>query len=167
MIRKSELFWNEFLILCLLLTEICRDMPSSVFQLQQVEIVLQNALHSQKGEITTRLRETMRMRIFDFNSFLLFKRKIAVAYRLWERTFRKQQDQDSIEWTQLLINCRILLIPKQNQGPLQEGSSTCLDGCDGTPFSSRIPTAPQSFSPDRWKDKPIVPRQNALFRSTT
>jgi hypothetical protein len=39
-----------------------------LFQLQQVEIVLQNALHSQKGEITIRLREHMRMRITYFGA---------------------------------------------------------------------------------------------------
>ena len=77
-----------------------RDTLSSAFQLQQVEIVLKNALHSQKGEITTRLREYMRMRIFDFNPYLLFKKKIAVACHLWEGNLQKQQDQDSIEWTQ-------------------------------------------------------------------
>ena len=36
-----------------------RDTLSSVFQLQQVEIVLQNALYSQKGDITDRLRKLM------------------------------------------------------------------------------------------------------------
>ena len=45
-----------------------RDTLSSVFQLQQVEIVLQNALYSQKGEITARLRKCMRTRISDYNN---------------------------------------------------------------------------------------------------
>ncbi len=39
------------------------DTLSYLFQLQQVEIFLQNALHSQKGDIALKLREHMRMRI--------------------------------------------------------------------------------------------------------
>ena len=65
-----------------------RDALSFVFQLQQLEIVLQNALHSQKGEITTWLRKSMRTRIPDYNSFLEFRKGIAVAYSLWEYLFR-------------------------------------------------------------------------------
>ena len=59
-----------------------KDTLSSVFQLQQMEIVLQNALYSQKGEITERLRKLMRTQISDYNSFLHFKKGTAVAYRL-------------------------------------------------------------------------------------
>ena len=60
----------------------------------------------------------MRMRIFDYNSFLEFKKRIAVAYRLWERSFQKQQDQPSIDWTRQLINCH-MFVNIRNQGPLQ------------------------------------------------
>ena len=62
---------------------------SHLIQLQQVEIVLQNALHSQKGEITIRLREHMRMRITDLGAFLRFKKQIATTYSLWERAHQK------------------------------------------------------------------------------
>ena len=50
-----------------------------LFQLQQVEIVLQNVFHSQKGEITTWLREHMRMLISDFGAFLHFKKQLAIT----------------------------------------------------------------------------------------
>ena len=60
-----------------------RNTLSSVFQLQQVEIVLQNALHSQKGEITTRLRESMRTRIFDYNYFLEFMLEVTLVCNIF------------------------------------------------------------------------------------
>ena len=76
-----------------------RDTLSSVFQLQQVDIALQNALYSQKGDITDWLRKLMRTRISYYNSFLCFKKETAIAYHLWERTFQKFPDQHSMEWT--------------------------------------------------------------------
>ena len=96
-----------------------RDTLSSVFQLQQVEIVLQNALYSQKGETTDRLRKLMRTRISDYNSFVHFKKDIAVTYRLWERTHQKFPDQDSMEWTRQLIKCQMFVTMK-HQGPLRD-----------------------------------------------
>ena len=50
-----------------------RDTLSSVFQLQQVKIVLQNALYSQKGEITNRLRNCMRT--FQITTLFFILRK--------------------------------------------------------------------------------------------
>ena len=97
-----------------------RDTLSSVFQLQQVEIVLQKALHSQKGKITARLRENVRTSYSYHNSFLVFKKRIAIAYCLWERTFQKLKDQTSIEWTRHLIDCQIVANSKHNQGQLQK-----------------------------------------------
>ena len=94
-----------------------RDTLSSIFQLQQVEIVLQNALYSQKGETTDRLRKLMRTRISDYNSFVNFKKEIAVTYRLWERTYQKFPDQDSMEWTRQLTKCQMFVTMK-HQGPL-------------------------------------------------
>jgi hypothetical protein len=82
------------------LSPLRRDTLSYVFQLQQVQqvgIVLQNALHSQKGEITLRLKESMCMRLSYFSSFLQFKKCTAAAYSLWERAFQKMPDQSSID----------------------------------------------------------------------
>ncbi len=80
---------------------------SYLFQLQQVEIVLQNALHSQKGEITTKLREYMRMRITDFGAFLRFKKHIVITYSLWERAHQKTPDQHSNDLTRQLDSTSI------------------------------------------------------------
>jgi hypothetical protein len=80
------------------------DTLSYLFQLQQVEIVLRNELHLQKGEITVKLREHMRMRITDFGAFLRFKKHIAITYSLWERAHQKTPDQHSIDLTRQLID---------------------------------------------------------------
>ena len=53
-----------------------RDALSSVFQHQQVEIRLQNALYSQKGEITNQLRKCMRTRISDYTPFLILRKEL-------------------------------------------------------------------------------------------
>ena len=91
-----------------------RDTLSYVSQLQQVEIVLQNALHSQKGVITTRLRETMRIRLSNFSFFLQLKKCTAAAYSLWERAFQKMPDQRSNELTRLLIDCQLIAVNRLN-----------------------------------------------------
>jgi hypothetical protein len=49
------------------------------FQIQQVEIVLQYALHSQKGKFTIRSREHIRMGICNFDAFLYFKKQLATT----------------------------------------------------------------------------------------
>ncbi len=97
-----------------------------LFQLQQVEIVLQNALHSQKGEITIKLREHMPMRITNFCAFLYFKKQLATTYSLWERTHQKTQDQHSNELMQKLIDSQLVSIKSLEQGPLQTGLSNAL-----------------------------------------
>ncbi len=79
-----------------------------LFQLQQVEIVLQNALHSHKCEITIRLREHMRMRITNFGAFLRFKKQLATTYGLWERAHQKMPDQHSSELRRQLIDSHLV-----------------------------------------------------------
>ena len=99
-----------------------------LFQLQQVDIVLQNALHSQKGEITTRLREHMRMRISYFGAFLHLKKQLAITYSLWERAHQKTPDQHSNELTLQLIDAQLISrsIKSREPGPLQTGLFTAL-----------------------------------------
>jgi hypothetical protein len=75
-----------------------------LFQLQQLEIVLQNALHSQKGEITTWLREHMRMRISNFGA-----------------SHQKTPDQHLNELTRQLIDAQLVSIKSLEPGPLQTG----------------------------------------------
>jgi hypothetical protein len=73
-----------------------------LFQLQQVEIVLQNALHPQKGEITIRLSEHMRIGITDLVAFLYFKKQLASTYSLWERAhqnFRRRRTNIQMSWS--------------------------------------------------------------------
>jgi hypothetical protein len=53
-----------------------RNVLCYLFQLQQVEIALQNALHSQKGEIIIRLREHIHVGIINFSAFLYFKKQL-------------------------------------------------------------------------------------------
>jgi hypothetical protein len=94
------------------------DTLSYLFQLQQVEIVLQNALHSQKGEITIKLREHMRMRITNFGAFLRFKKHIAITYSLWERAHQKTPDQHSNELTRQLIDFQLVSVKNLKNGLL-------------------------------------------------
>jgi hypothetical protein len=91
-----------------------------------VEIVLQNALHSQKGQITIRLREIMNMRLSDFSTFLEFKKFTAAAYSLWERAFQKMQDQHSLELTLQLIDCQYITVKGLSHGPHRTGLSNAL-----------------------------------------
>ncbi len=91
-----------------------------LFQLQQVEIVLQNALHSQKGEITIRLRKHMRMRISNFGTFLIFKKQIATTCSLWERAHQKTQDQHSNELTRQLIDAQLVSINSLDMDPFRQ-----------------------------------------------
>ena len=52
----------------------------------QLEIVLQNALYSQKDQIALIVREsTVCMCLTDFRLFISFKETTALAFRLWER----------------------------------------------------------------------------------
>jgi hypothetical protein len=83
-----------------------------------VEIVLQHALHSLKGEITMRLREHMLMRITDFGAFLRFKKHIAMTYSLWERAHQKTPDQHSNDLTRQLIDFQLVSIKNLKNGPL-------------------------------------------------
>jgi hypothetical protein len=94
------------------------DTLSYLFQLQQVEIVLQNVLHSQKGEITIKLREHMLMRITVFSAFLRFKKHISITYSLWERAHQKTPDQHSNDLTKQLIDFQLVSIKNLNDGPL-------------------------------------------------
>jgi hypothetical protein len=91
-----------------------------LFQLQQVEIVLQNALHSQKGEITIRLREHMCMLISYFSVFLHLKKQLEITYSLWERAHQKTLDQHSNELTQQLIDAQLVLINSLEHGPFRQ-----------------------------------------------
>jgi hypothetical protein len=91
-----------------------------LFQLQQVEIVLQNALYSQKGEITLRLREHY------FGAFLRFKKQIATTYSLWERAYQKTPDQHSGELTRLLIDFQLVSVKNLKDGLLQTELSNAL-----------------------------------------
>jgi hypothetical protein len=94
------------------------DTLSHLIQLQQVEIILQNAIYSQKGEITTRLREHMRMRIAYFGALLRFKKYIAITYSLWERAHQKTPDQHSSELTRQLIDFQIVSVKNLKDGLL-------------------------------------------------
>ena len=96
------------------------------FQLQQVEIVLQNALHSQKGEIAVKLREHMRMRITNFCAFLRFKKHIAITYSLWERAHQKTPDQHSNHLTRQLIDFQLVSIKNLKDCPLRTALSKAL-----------------------------------------
>jgi len=96
------------------------DTLSYLFQLQQVEIVLQNALHSQKGDIALKLREHMRMRITDFGAFLRFKKHIAITYLLWERAHQKTPDQHSNDLTRQLIDFQLVSIKNLRMVPFQQ-----------------------------------------------
>jgi hypothetical protein len=102
------------------------DTLSYLFQLQQVEIVLQNALHSQKGDIALKLRENMRMRITDFGAFLRFKKHIAITYSLWERAHQKTPDQHSNDLTRQLIDFQLISIKNLKDGPLRTALSIAL-----------------------------------------
>lgn len=75
------------------------DALCSLHQPQQVEIVLQNALHSQKAETTSTVRCSMFMRIPDFKGFLLCKETDTTFYCLWARSSQKQLSQCTNEWT--------------------------------------------------------------------
>jgi hypothetical protein len=90
-----------------------------LFQLQQVEIILQNALHSQKGEITTWLREHMRMQISDFGAFLYFQKQLATTYSLWKRAQQKTPDQHSNELALHVIVAQLVSVKSLEPGPLQ------------------------------------------------
>ncbi len=94
------------------------DTLCHLFQLQQVAIVLQNVLHSQKGEITIRLREHMLMRITYFGAFLRFKKHIATTYSLWERAHQKTPDQHSSELTRQLIAFQLVSVKNLKDGLL-------------------------------------------------
>ncbi len=74
-----------------------------LIHLQQLEIAVQNVLHSQVGESTIRLREHMSMGITYQGAFLRFKKQLATTYSLWERAHQKALDQHSNELTLLLI----------------------------------------------------------------
>jgi hypothetical protein len=102
------------------------DTLCHLFQLQQVEIVLQNALHSQKGEITIRLREHMRMRTTNISAFLRFKKHIAITYSLWERAHQKTPDQHSNDLTRQLIDFQLVSIKNLKDGPLRTALSKAL-----------------------------------------
>ncbi len=102
------------------------DTLSYLFQLQQVEIVLQNALHSQKGDIALKLREHMRMRITDFCAFLKFKKHIAITNSLWERAHQKIPDQHSNDLTRQLIDFQLVSIKNLKDGPLRTALSRAL-----------------------------------------
>ncbi len=56
-------------------------------------MVVQNALHSQKGEITILLSEHMLMGITFMGAFLYYKKQLATTYSLWERAHQKTTDQ--------------------------------------------------------------------------
>ncbi len=83
-----------------------------------MKVILQNKLHFQKGEITIRLREHMRMRITDFGAFLRFKKQIANAYSFWERAHQKTPDQHSRELTRHLIDFQLVSIKNLKDGLL-------------------------------------------------
>ncbi len=85
-----------------------------------------NALHVQKGEITIRLREHMRMRITYFGAFLRFKKQIATTYSLWERAHPKTLDQHSSELMRQLINFQLLSIKNLEHGLLRTELSNAL-----------------------------------------
>ena len=91
-----------------------------------METVLQNALHSQKGEITTRSREHMRMRITNFGAFLRFKKHTAISYSLWERAHQKTPDQHSNDLTRQLIDFQLVSIKNLKIGLLRTELSNAL-----------------------------------------
>ncbi len=91
-----------------------------------MEIVLQIALHSQKGEITIRFWEHLRMRITDFGAFLRFMKHIATTYSLWERAHQKTPDQHSSELTRQLIDFQLVSVKNLKDGLLRTQLSNAL-----------------------------------------
>ena len=116
-----------------------------------MKIVLQNALYSQKGETTDRLRKLMRTRISDYNSFVTFKKETTVTYRLWERTFQKFPDQHSMEWTRQLIKCQMFVTMK-HQGPLRDRLLQAL-----SKSWSFVESGPGDAGPDWSRSQDITP----------
>ena len=51
--------------------------------IQQAEIVLQNVLHSQKDQIASTVRESLRMCLTDFRGFMSFKETNLNALNFW------------------------------------------------------------------------------------
>ena len=91
-----------------------------------MEVVLQNVLHSQKGEITIRLREHMRMRIAYFGAFPRIKKQIVTTYSLWERAHQKTPDQHSTELTRQVIDFQLVSMKNLKHGLLQKDFSNDL-----------------------------------------